>query len=244
MSIEMAYITSTLQPTKGFHPVSISTLHFPHINPDWDQCSLYLHYLLPSLLFVDTHELAQRNASYTFRHWGSRDLERPAHALPDEPSELLVNVNLQEASLESDGENGRKLLVEVPMHLRYAAPRFHGTETGTKEKPYEQVRVDLPQAFFRCPTSLSHPIPASPDLLSERVLASLPGVKEDNALILIPNSLNAPIHLRHPGGNQEDLSLVEPLTALTILACFLWLLHVSWRTAARMSSNSTRPKIA
>ena len=145
----MAYITSTLRPTEGFHPVSISTLHFPHLN--WNLCSLHLHYILPPLLFVDTHELTQRNASYTFRHWGSRDLERPAHALPDEPSELLVNLNLHEAFLGMDGEAGKILVVEVPMHLRYAAPKAHTTRPGAEL--YEQIRIDLPQAFFRCPAS-------------------------------------------------------------------------------------------
>lgn len=149
----MAYITSTLQPTEGFHPVSISTLHFPHLNPSWSLCSIHLHYILPPLLFVDTHELAQRNASYTFRHWGSRDLERPAHALLDEPSELLVNLNLQKASLGRDGEAGGTLVVEVPMHLRYAAPKAHTTETRPGAELYEQIRIDLPQTFFRCPAS-------------------------------------------------------------------------------------------
>ena len=106
---------------------------------------------LSPLLFVDTHELAQRNASYTFRHWGSRDLERPAHALPDEPSELLVNLNLHEAFLGRDGEAGSTLVVEVPMHLRYAAPKAHTTRPGAEL--YEQIWMDLPQAFFRCPAS-------------------------------------------------------------------------------------------
>jgi len=148
----MTYITSTLQPREGFHPVSISSLHFPRLNSSWGLCSLYLHYTLPPLLFVDTHELAQRNASYTFRHWGSRDLEKPAHALLDEPSELLVNLNFQKGILEREGEAERMLVVEVPMHLRYGAPKAPITE-GRQQEPYEQIRVDLPQAFFRCPAS-------------------------------------------------------------------------------------------
>jgi hypothetical protein len=161
----MAYITSTLQPTEGFHPVSISSLHFPRLNSSWRLCSLHLHYSLPQLLFVDTHELAQRNASYTFRHWGSRDLERPAHALPDEPSELLVNLNFQNVLQERDEEAekgkeakrdkeaGMVLLIQVPMHLRYGAPRARTNESRPMAEPYEQIRVDLPQAFFRCPRS-------------------------------------------------------------------------------------------
>ena len=153
IQLEMAHITSTVQPTKGFHPVSMSTLHVPHRNPYWDLCSLHLHYILPPLLFVDTHELAQRNASYTFRHWGSRDLEKPTHALPDEHSELLVNLNLQEALVGSDGEAERILLVEVPMHLRYAAPKAHTTRTRPEAGPYEQIQIDLPHVFFRCPAS-------------------------------------------------------------------------------------------
>ena len=153
LRIRMAYITSTLQPTEGFHPVSISTLHFPQLNPSWSLCSIHLHYILPPLLFVDTHELAQRNASYSFRHWGSRDLERPAHALADEPSELLVNLNLQEAFLRSNEEAGRTLMVEVPMHLRYAAPKPLTTQARRGAEPYEQIRIDLPKAFFRCPRS-------------------------------------------------------------------------------------------
>lgn len=169
----MSYLNSTLLPQKGAHPVSTSTIHLAGPSRQYAACTLHLHYTLPPLLFVDTHELAQRHTAYSFAHWGTRDIERPAHALPDEPSELLLSVVLRrggtpdvnansgsgEVGVEADGADSddadTDVRVEVPMHLRYGAPQARSPadvdgQAQTK-KPYMHLAVSWPTAFLRCP---------------------------------------------------------------------------------------------
>ncbi|KDR78332.1 hypothetical protein GALMADRAFT_138434 [Galerina marginata CBS 339.88] len=252
----MAYLVSKLGPQSGFHPVSTSTIH---LSPQstfatYESCSLHLYYTLPPLLFVDTHELAQRNASYTFRHWGNRDLEKPVHALPDEISELLIDATVKLLELDGPGggddevqDSGRAIHVEVPMHLRYGAPKATSAlGEGENQALYEELHVDWPKAFLWCPSS-SHS-KQNAQSLPEHIFSALPNSVSDNAIIPIPPHANFSSEtstittLLLPIGNAKDLEVVEPLTALTILVCFLWLLQVSWRTATRLNANVGRPK--
>ena len=140
----MSYITTKVFPTQGFHPISTNVVHFSSLS-SLGQCSLHLYFKLPPLLFVDPHELAQRNVTYTFNHWGSRDLEKPVHALPEAErgSDVLLNVRLP-PSIDDDGKLWN-VTVELPMHLRYGVP-------APLQKPYDHVRVDTPIAFLLCKT--------------------------------------------------------------------------------------------
>lgn len=154
----MSYIKSELNPKKGFHPTSTSTIHLPPPWTAYESCSLHLHYTFPPLVFVDTHELTERGKYYTFSHWGSRDLEKPVHALPSEPSELLVNVELPSEE-EWDMVDGETIRVEVPMHLRYGTPRSTRSKEAdeeTKREPYEKIQVNWPKAFLLCPSTTSN----------------------------------------------------------------------------------------
>lgn len=148
----MSYLNSTLLPQRGAHPVSTSIIHLVGTSRLYDACTLHLLYTLPPLLFVDTHELSQRDASYGFKHWGTPDLERPVHALPDEISELLLTVRLPEAGADSDAET--VVQVDVPMHLRYGAPKAPESSGVVQTKPYLPLEVEWPQAFLRCPTRM------------------------------------------------------------------------------------------
>ncbi|KAH6880219.1 hypothetical protein BKA70DRAFT_1344333, partial [Coprinopsis sp. MPI-PUGE-AT-0042] len=110
MSIQ---VDSSLNPSYGGHPTILSTLSNPS-----PECSVYLYYTLPPLLFVDVHELALRSDHYTvlgLRGRGSRELEKPVHALPlyDEPVELLTR-------LTPSNHTSRE--VQLPIHVRYAEP--------------------------------------------------------------------------------------------------------------------------
>jgi hypothetical protein len=94
-------------------------------------------------------------AHYKFSHWGSRDLEKPVHALTNEPSEILVNVEIP-AALEWDEFDGESVHVEVPMHLRYGTPRSTRSRQEhdmDQSEPYEKIQVDWPMAFFLCPST-------------------------------------------------------------------------------------------
>ncbi|KAF9481625.1 hypothetical protein BDN70DRAFT_786157, partial [Pholiota conissans] len=222
----MAYYTSTLLPQQGAHPISSNEVYLPRSL--LESCSLHLYYTLPPILFVDTHELGQRSASYSFKYWGTKDLERPVHALSEDISELLINVGTDGHVIDDEGSTVR---VEVPMHLRYGRPVW---KDG---KPYESVTIDWPQAFLQCSTIQPHSS-FSPPSLPSHILSALPSSKADSILISILPRFNSSEStqstLTLPLGNSRDLSVVEPLTALVIIACFLWLLRVSLKVAARI----------
>ncbi len=157
----MAYFISEVKPTKGFHPISTSTVQLPRPSSLYRSCSLHLYYTVPPLVFVDTHELTERNSYYTYSHWGSRDLEKPVHALPDVSSEVLLNVPIP-AQDEWDNDEGETISVEMPMHLRYGSPRSTRSKEDAgdekaKTQPYEEIRLDWPKAFFLCPSTSMFP---------------------------------------------------------------------------------------
>ena len=154
----MSYITTNVCPSQGFHPISSSIVHFSTDPSSLVQCSFHLYFKLPPLLFVDPHELAQRNNTYTVNHWGSRDLEKPVHALPETErcSDVLLNVRLP-PSIDDDrkpfetGSGSWDVTVDLPMHLRYGVPA-PVSSTSKSGKSYDHVQVDTPIAFLLCKT--------------------------------------------------------------------------------------------
>lgn len=236
----MSYIATNVIPSQGFHPISTNVVHFSTSSSSLGQCSLHLYFKLPPLLFVDPHELAQRIVTYTFNHWGSRDLEKPVHALPEAErgSEVLLNVRLP-SSIDEDGKLpgsvSGNVTVELPMHLRYGVP-------VPLEKPYDNVWVDTPVAFFLCKTSptLADSPTQLPPSLPLHVIASLPKAPP-NIFIPIPAHLSGKADSSHmntitlPLGSISDLPLVELGTALTIIICFFWLARESWNTSVRLA---------
>ena len=260
----MAYHISSVEPTKGFHPISTSIVHLPPPSSLYQSCLLYLYFTLPPLVFVDTHELTQMGAHYKFSHWGSRDLEKPVHAVTNQPSELLVNVEIPPA-LEWDEFDGESVHIEVPMHLRYGTPRStrskqeHGTDNSGS---YEKIQVDWPKAFFLCPsTSQSSCLPCTNEAnttpsaslsaktslpsLPAHIFAALPSGKPRTRILIPipphPQHTNTSSTLFLPVGDTSDLAFVEPLTVVVILLCFLALLKASWRTARRVRTISDVP---
>ena len=152
----MSYITTNIYPSQGFHPVSSNVVHFSASPSSLAKCSFHLYFKLPPLLFVDPHELAQRNNTYTFDHWGSRDLEKPVHALPEteRSSDVLLNVRLPPGIADDDsrpfetGSVSWNMTVDLPMHLRYGVP----ATVSSTAKSYDHVQVDTPIAFLLCKT--------------------------------------------------------------------------------------------
>lgn len=165
------YIISSLSPTRGFHPTSSSALYFAGsssqtIADAYASCHIYIYYQLPPLLFIDVHELAQRSELYGYTYWGTRDLEKPAYALPpaERSGEVLIRVKVPEQlwehripggnwKWEDETEVGKGggwiVSVDVPMHLRYGSPR----STKNSGELYEEIHVDWPHAFLHCPSS-------------------------------------------------------------------------------------------
>ena len=155
------------------------------------------------------------------------------------------------------------------MHLRYGAPKAPDRPETEKAKPYLPLEVEWPRVFLRCPTCtyyhfhehariahlcnltyLTAPPTHTPSSLSlpAHISFALPPRDYESILLAIPPHSSFAAAPRStlivPLGNPRDLSIVEPLTALTILATFFWLLKVSWKVARRLNSAARRPKTA
>lgn len=234
-------ITSHLHPTHGFHPSSITTLTLLHHHQN---CTIHLYYTLPPQIFVDPHELALRRASYAYRHWGSTELEKPAHALDtgEADTEVLIISEDTKFLVGVDGTDTaahREVTVDVPMHLRYGPPSASGG--------YEEVQLRWPTAFLICPSNLSssdHPPShlCADFSLPTHVLNSLPPKKSCFPVHPLPSSGPNSNTILLPLGNTAHLAAVEIGTAAVILACFFWLVKVAWDTAGRLNAKRRNSK--
>lgn len=138
-------LSSTLNPTKGFH--TTSTTRFALRGSRADSCTLHLYLTLPAELFADPNELAHRRASYTFERIGGGNLEAPAFApAAGGPSALLLDVNIPEGvdNVNRDQDDGNVFGIDVPLHARYGAPKGGG-------ELIVDVMLPPPVAFWACP---------------------------------------------------------------------------------------------
>jgi hypothetical protein len=113
-------LSSTLNPTKGFH--TTSTTRFTLRGSRAHSCTLHLYLTLPAELFADPYELAHRHASYTFERLGGGDLEAPVFApAVSGPSALLLDVNILEGvnNMGQDQDQGDDNVfnIKVPLHV-------------------------------------------------------------------------------------------------------------------------------
>ena len=140
---EASVISSTLNPTKGFH--TTSTTRFAVRGSRSHSCTLHLHFRLPAQLFVDPYELAHRQASYTFERFGGGNLEAPVFApAAGGPSTLLLDLIIPESVDNVDQGDGNVFSVEVPLHARYGVPKSGG-------ELMDKVVLPPPTAFWACP---------------------------------------------------------------------------------------------
>jgi hypothetical protein len=250
----MTGLVSAVKPSHGFHPTSTTyiTLTTPQASSN---CTLHLYFTLPPLIFIDPYELAHHAQLYTFKHWGTTNLELPVHAVPQNNSMLLINLK---TSLNDDlpcGEIDVGIRVDVPLHLRYGDPR------SASDSGYHTADMDWPTGFLVCSKpgpvvceshsrilSISLTIhPKAQDqavpVLPPEVLSFL-GVQSSFApvLITIPHANHSDIDdrrfkLRVPVGNPNDLWFVEPGMVIMILMSFLYLVWISSRTAQRIRAR-------
>ncbi len=140
-------LSSTLNPTKGFH--TTSTTRFALRGSRAHSCTLHLYLTLPAELFADPNELAHRRASYTFERFGGGDLEAPVFApTTSGPSALLLDVNIPEGvdnmDQDQDQGDGNVFSIDVPLHARYGVPKNGG-------ELIDEVMLPPPVAFWACP---------------------------------------------------------------------------------------------
>ena len=137
----MAQLTSSIYPAYGYHRTSLTRILYTDLEllGHTTNCTLHLHFTLPPLIFIDPYELANYEESYTFRHWGTPNLELPVTAVPQESASLLLTVK----TIQSDVE----LEVKLPFHVRY------GDVTRASSTGYESTEIERPTGFLACPRS-------------------------------------------------------------------------------------------
>lgn len=131
--------SSYLSPSYGAHPTIITNIQVPE-DVSSSTCSLYLHYLLPPILFVDPYELDMRQQEYSvvgLKGKSARELEKPVHALPDEDGIQVV------LKIDSVVEK-----VQLPIHVRYGKP--------THNTSYDVQQFDAPTVILACTSSGTH----------------------------------------------------------------------------------------
>ncbi|ESK94944.1 protein pbn1 [Moniliophthora roreri MCA 2997] len=220
-------LSTSINPNPGFHP-TLTTVISNFSSPQYLECSLYLHFTLPPLVFVDPYELETSYADkYSFHLSGHRSLELPVMAMDRAESYLLVNVSLPSTTLQ-----GAELEIPTPVHLRY------GDLSSTDE--YVGVEIAWPQGFVACSSQLKsqlHPEFAAlfqPDD-SFIFIEFAPRLEGTNHLASPKTSVEK---LRVPVGNTPHTTQVELGTACTVFMCFLYLCWIIWRTKSRLDAKT------
>ncbi|KAG5722956.1 Protein PBN1 [Termitomyces sp. T112] len=206
----------------GYHPVSDTIITLDETQ-HLSNCSLYLYLFLSPLIFVDPYELVHYEASYTFRHWGTSNLELPIGAVSQDGSHLLLNVH------RTDNKN--EIHVKLPLHLRY------GNLSEDQLPGYHTADLAWPAGFFECPLSDALSIPSSglPRLPSE--VSSLFDLQSAYFISIEHRDSGSPDLVRVPTGTLNDLAYVEFGTLFTIWAAFFYLLKSSLSAFYRINRD-------
>jgi len=245
---------SLITPEDGFHPTSMTRIVITNdsVLPSSvnSNCYLHLYFSLPPLIFIDPYELSNHEQFYTFKYWGTANLELPVQAVSQNNSWLLLNVNLppehvfwthEDPSVEAD-DIDVALEIKVPLHLRYGNP------ASASNSGYYITEMDWPAGFLLCPQSLPVSLQSQiikvlpPEVLS--FLDAQTAVAFAAPYVLVPiQSLGSPnnhnlhpprIEVRVPVASLTDLRFVEPGLVITVLASFFFLVWISMRTARKM----------
>ncbi|KAF8502383.1 PIG-X [Russula emetica] len=222
-------LSSTLNPTKGFHTTSTTRFALRGSRAHARSCTLHLYLTLPAQLFADPNELAHRHASYTFERFGGGNLEAPVFApAASGPSALLLDVNIPEGVVDNvdqdEGGDGNEFSIEVPLHARYGVPKKGG-------ELIDEVMLPPPVAFWTCPQEKESGSSGAKQTQVPSVL-QVALKDETSTLVLIPHagSMRGQT-LRVPVGDSGDVAVVETVTVVVILLAFVYLL----RTIVRAS---------
>ncbi|KAF5342203.1 hypothetical protein D9611_001181 [Ephemerocybe angulata] len=226
---------STLSPSYGSHPTIITDVQISLSPTNSDTtCTLFLHYELPPLLFVDPYELELRGAEYQVletRGRGKKELERPVHALPvnegddDEEVEVVIQRTLP-------AETTGPARVELPIHVRYGEPVASSTS-----KPYTVQEFSGPTVVLTCSDEVLSCDRTT--TLPQFLLDTIPTSLRDLSLCVASQSPEQSLAISAPIGNTLDLPTVELGTTAVVLACFAWVAWEAWRAGARLREGAS-----
>lgn len=137
--------SSFLSTNHGFHTTSTTRIVLDDDQEKLHLCSLYLLYILSPRIFIDPYELQNYKDAYTFRHWGTSNLELPVTAVNPDDAILLLNISLP-TSAPSSTVN---VTLDVPLHIRY------GKSAKSSEPSDIDVTIPGPSSFWACPLGKS-----------------------------------------------------------------------------------------
>lgn len=151
----MASLISSIQPRDGFHPVLSTKISLDNYKLlSTSNCSLHLLITLPPLVFVDPYELAHHEEFFTFRHWGTSNLELPVSVVAQNSSSLLLDIKIL--------KNVPEVEVNVPLHLRYG-------DLTKGSSGHHSVELSWPTGFLSCPLNSGERYPFSTGLGSSLI---------------------------------------------------------------------------
>ncbi|KAH9857759.1 PIG-X [Lenzites betulinus] len=216
----MATLASSVA-VQGFHFTLSTVVSVPDTSL-LENRALHVVYDLDPHVYADQYELAQR-PGYTSVLWGTSDLEKPVAVVDLGGSVLLLTADTSHLSRGQPAN----ITLEVPLHARYGKP----VASTNASNAFYHIPLKNPLGFFaedgHC---------ASNTLRQYTTLLGWPTASSS----LIPDtSPDSTFDIVIPVGMLEDLAWVDIGTATVMIVMFLYLLHVSIRTAQRLSGKSS-----
>ncbi|KAI8987091.1 PIG-X [Pilobolus umbonatus] len=202
----MSVIHSELLNAHSFHPKILT--HIP-IDREYAEYNCYLDiiYVLPPSVFVDPYQLRDlENSIGAVTVLGEHDLELPLQRVKEMRGSIVF---LRHSSISTSS-----LQIELPIHLRYQQPEYH--------QDHQNITIEAPYAGWTCVDNSVDIIPPYPPL--EDIYSLIPH-HPSSAYFIQVKSDDKPLLLSVPVGKAEDMPMVTVGTAVTVMACTLWIIH-------------------
>ncbi|KAF2152986.1 PIG-X-domain-containing protein [Myriangium duriaei CBS 260.36] len=253
----LSFTASFKQPT-GLHPTLQLTFDKHQLEAPSPSCVLHAYLNLPSHLFIDRYQLADKiflksqNLVALHALTGETDLEVPDWIVKKWGSTALLELALPE---DDKPPSGDKWTVSIPTHLRYLPPKpslnasamypaylSHSHET-TVEPGKRTTTIPYPSVFWACNAEAGLKMSTNP---FDRTNLGYDG-------LFGPKSLFWHVSPKTAGGQEVarlDVSLDVPVldrsktgyveigTGLAVLAGFLW---VCWKVVAGAFNKTATP---
>lgn len=208
-----------VSPT-GLHPTLRLRLTSDKPPVEDAYCSPHAYFTLPRNIFVDKYQLSDdlflASKNLTALRYTSQpvDLEAPEYVMKLWGSSVLVELT------PPAGGTGKSWTAEIPMHLRYLAPRYGG---------YKKIQVPYPAVFWACPAEEGTKFPNNP---FERVNLGYDGLFGPRTVFWHleprppPGSSRITSAITVPVLDLDKADWVNVGTAAAVLAGFGW---VAWK---------------
>lgn len=212
-------IESTLENANSLHPHIITTVIAPppFSSLPSNECWLDIVYELPASVFVDPNQLHDLADFRNARVFGETDLEAPLEHVR-EPRGSLVIVR------RKNRDDRRTFKLDLPIHLRYQHPSYNAT--------HRSIRIPPPKAGVTCGFGL----PAIQHPLLPRY-AAVASFTPFNV-----TTQEYDLELAVPVGRQEDATLVQIGTFVTVLACSAWIIWAILQSIKKTKRREAKGK--